>query len=154
VASVTGNVGGNVVGSVASVTGAVGSVTGAVGSVIGAVGSVTGNVGGNVAGSVGSVSGAVGSVTGNVGGNVVGSVASVVAAVTVSLSVTLNSPRALDSVADGSITLNDALWAAVCAAAGKESISGTSYSVQTPSTGTAIRTFTLSPNGTSPSSRA
>jgi len=48
VASVTGNVGGNVVGSVGSVTGAVGSVTGTVGS-------VTGNVGGNVTGSVGSV---------------------------------------------------------------------------------------------------
>lgn len=45
VASVSGNVGGNVVGSVASVTGAVGSVTGAVGSVTGAVGSVTGAVG-------------------------------------------------------------------------------------------------------------
>jgi hypothetical protein len=43
VASVTGNVGGNVVGSVGSVTGAVGSVTG--------------NVGGNVTGSVGSISG-------------------------------------------------------------------------------------------------
>jgi len=43
VGSVTGNVGGNVVGSVASVTGAVGSVTG--------------NVGGNVTGSVGSVTG-------------------------------------------------------------------------------------------------
>lgn len=85
-ASVTGNVGGNVAGSVGSVTGAVGSVTGnlggnvvgSVGSVTGAVGSVTGNVGGNVAGSVGSVTGAVGSVTGNVGGNVSGSVGSVV----------------------------------------------------------------------------
>jgi hypothetical protein len=63
VTSVTGNVGGNVVGSVGSVTGAVGSVTG--------------NVGGNVVGSVGSVTGAVGSVTGNVGGNVTGSVGSV-----------------------------------------------------------------------------
>lgn len=49
--------------SVASVTGAVGSVTGnvggnvvgSVGSVTGAVGSVTGNVGGNVVGSVGSI---------------------------------------------------------------------------------------------------
>lgn len=76
--------------TIASVTGAVGSVTGnvggnvsgSVGSVVGAVGSVTGNVGGNVVGSVGSVSGAVGSVTGNVGGNVVGSVASVTAKVT------------------------------------------------------------------------
>lgn len=52
VGSVTGNVGGNVVGSVASVTGAVGSVTG--------------NVGGNVVGSVASVTGAVGSVTSGV----------------------------------------------------------------------------------------
>jgi hypothetical protein len=74
VGSVTGNVGGNVVGSTASVTGAVGSVTGnvggnvvgSVGSVTGAVGSVTGNVGGSVA-----------SVTGNVGGNVSGSVGSI-----------------------------------------------------------------------------
>lgn len=78
VGSVTGNVGGNVVGSVASVTGNVGgNVVGSVASVTGAVGSVTGNVGGNVTGSVGSVVGAVGSVTGNVGGNVTGSVGSV-----------------------------------------------------------------------------
>ncbi len=59
VGSVTGNVGGNVAGSVASVTGSVGSVTG--------------NVGGNVVGSVASVTGAVGSVTGAVG-SVTGSV--------------------------------------------------------------------------------
>lgn len=58
VTTVTGNVNGNVGGSVASVTGAVGSVTGAVGS-------VTGNVGGNVVGSVGSVTAAV-STTSNV----------------------------------------------------------------------------------------
>ena len=77
VGSVTGNVGGNVVGSVASDTGNVG------GNVVGSVASVTGSVGGNVTGSVGSVVGAVGSVTGNVGGNVVGSVGSVAAAVTV-----------------------------------------------------------------------
>lgn len=67
IVTVSGNVNGNVAGSVGSVTGAVGSVTG--------------NVGGNVVGSVGSVTGAVGSVTGNVGGNVVGSVASVTGAV-------------------------------------------------------------------------
>jgi hypothetical protein len=53
--NLTGNVTGNLSGSVGSVTGAVGSVTGAVGSVTGAVGSVTGNVGGNVVGSVASV---------------------------------------------------------------------------------------------------
>jgi hypothetical protein len=69
---ITGNITGNLSGSVGSVSGAVGSVTGAVGSVIG-------NVGGNVAGTVASVVGAVGSVTGNVGGNVTGSVGSVAA---------------------------------------------------------------------------
>jgi hypothetical protein len=53
--NMTGNITGNLSGSVGSVTGAVGSVTGAVGSVTGAVGSVTGNVGGNVVGSVASV---------------------------------------------------------------------------------------------------
>lgn len=62
-AAITGNVTGNLSGSVGSVTGAVGSVTGTVGSVTGAVGSVTGNVGGNVVGTVASVVGAVGSVT-------------------------------------------------------------------------------------------
>jgi len=46
--AITGNITGNLSGSVGSVTGAVGSVTGAVGS-------VTGNVGGNVTGSVGSL---------------------------------------------------------------------------------------------------
>lgn len=51
--NVTGNITGNLSGSVGSVTGAVGSVTGAVGSVTG-----------NVSGSVASVVGAVGSVTG------------------------------------------------------------------------------------------
>ena len=48
--SITGNITGNLSGSVGSVTGAVGSVTGAVGS-------VTGNVSGNVLGVVASVSG-------------------------------------------------------------------------------------------------
>jgi hypothetical protein len=75
VGSVTGNVGGNVTGTVASVVGnvggnvvgTVGSVIGAVGSVAGAVGSVTGNVGGNVVGSVALVSGSVASVVGSVG---------------------------------------------------------------------------------------
>lgn len=62
---ITGDITGNVSGSVGSVTGAVGSVTGAVGS-------VTGNVGGNVVGSVASVSG-------NVDGNVAGSVGSLAA---------------------------------------------------------------------------
>lgn len=53
--AITGNITGNLSGSVGSVTGAVGSVTGAVGSVAGAVGSVGGNVNGNVVGSVGSL---------------------------------------------------------------------------------------------------
>jgi hypothetical protein len=72
--------------------------------------------------------------------------------VKVNLTEALSSPRALDSVADGSVTLNDALWCAVAAAAGKETISGTSYVVKTPFTGTVIRTFTLD-SATSPTSR-
>lgn len=79
VASVTGNVGGN--------------VTGSVGSVTGAVGSVTGNVGGNVVGTVASVAGAVGSVTGNVGGNVGGNVAGSVGSVTAGVTVTTNNDK-------------------------------------------------------------
>lgn len=55
-AGLTGDITGNLSGSVGSVTGAVGSVTGNVGgNVTGSVGSVTGNVGGNVTGSVGSL---------------------------------------------------------------------------------------------------
>lgn len=84
--AITGNVTGNLSGSVGSVTGAVGSVTGAVAS-------VTGNVGGNVVGTVASVVGAVASVTGNVGGNVVGSVGSVtgaVGSVTAAVAITSN----------------------------------------------------------------
>lgn len=69
-----------------------------------------------------------------------------------SLGGALNAARALDSIADGSITLNDALWCAVAGAAGKEAISGTSYTVKTPSTGTTIRTFTLD-SGSAPTSR-
>jgi hypothetical protein len=65
VATVQGDVTGNVDGSVDSVTGAVGSVTGAVGSVTGAVASVTGSVA-SVTGAVGSVTGAVASVTAGV----------------------------------------------------------------------------------------
>jgi hypothetical protein len=61
-AALTGNVTGNLSGSVGSVTGAVGSVTGAVGS-------VTGNVGGNVAGSVASVTAAV--TVGTINANVI-----------------------------------------------------------------------------------
>ena len=53
------------------------------------------------------------------------------------------SPRALDSVGDSSLTVGDALVAAICAAAGKESVSGTTYTIETPYTGTTIRTFTL-----------
>jgi hypothetical protein len=54
-----------------------GNLSGSVGSVSGSVGSVTGNIGGNVAGSVASVSG-------NIGGNVAGSVASVTNPVVIS----------------------------------------------------------------------
>lgn len=63
------------------------------------------------------------------------------------------SPRALDSVADAALTVGDALVAAISGAAGKESVSGTSYAVKTPSTGTVIRTFVLD-SATAPTSRS
>jgi hypothetical protein len=59
------------------------------------------------------------------------------------------SPRALDTVADASLTVGDALVAAVCQAAGKKTVIGTAYTVETPSTGTVIRTFSLD-SATSP----
>lgn len=83
VASVTGNVGGNVVGSV--------------GSVAGAVGSVTGNVGGNVVGSVASVTAAV-SVTGDLSATMKASVnAEVVDVLSVDTSAELSAPPAAAS---------------------------------------------------------
>jgi len=69
-----------------------------------------------------------------------------------SLSSTLNAARALDSIADTAFTVNDALICAVSAAAGKESVVGTTYTVKTPSTGTVLRTFTLD-SGSAPSQR-
>jgi hypothetical protein len=62
-------------------------------------------------------------------------------------------PRALDSVADGSLTVGDGLVAAIAGAAGKESVAGTSYLVKTPSTGTVIRTFVLD-SASNPTSRS
>jgi hypothetical protein len=61
--------------------------------------------------------------------------------------------RALDGIADASLTVGDCLVAAVSGAAGKEDVIGTAYRVRTPSTGTVIRTFTLD-DATAPSSRS
>lgn len=72
---------------------------------------------------------------------------------TLDLTQALSTPRDLGSVADGSLTLNDALHCAVAGAAGKQSISGTTYLVQTPSTGTTLRSFTLD-SGTAPRTRS
>lgn len=71
---------------------------------------------------------------------------------TLDLTQVLSTPRNLGSVADGSLTLNDALHCAVAGAVGKQSISGTTYLVQTPSTGTTLRSFTLD-SGTAPRTR-
>lgn len=72
---------------------------------------------------------------------------------TPNLAVVLGSPRALDAVADAALTLNDAFHCAIAAAAGKESVVGTAYTIKTPSTGTTLRTFTLD-SGSSPTSRS
>jgi len=95
--------------------------------------------------------------TANITGNISGSVGSVTSAVNVNLSETLNAARALDSIADTSLTLNDAFHCAIAGAAGQQSTSGTTYVVETPHTGTPLRTFTLtlvSPPSTVPSARA
>jgi hypothetical protein len=97
--------------------------------------------------------GAVASVTGNVGGSVVGAVASVTAPVSILLSQVGLAPRSLDAVNDSALTVGDALVSALCGAAGKEQVSGTSYLVQTPHTGTTIRTFTLD-SSTTPTQRS
>lgn len=98
------------------------------------------------------VAGMASAPVGSVAGNVAGSVASVTAPVAINPAQVLNTPRALDAIADGTITVNDALWCAVVVAAGKESISGTVYTVKTPSTGSVIRTFTLD-SGSAPTTR-
>ena len=102
---------------------------------------------------VASVSGSVASVTGNVGGNVVGSVASVTAAVTIDQTKLLGAPRDMTAVADSATTISDALWAAIGAGAGqKDASAGTSETIRTPSTGTLLRTYTLTTVAGSPTS--
>jgi hypothetical protein len=139
VTTVTGNVNGNVAGSVGSVTGAVGSVTGAVGS-------VTGNVGGNVVGSVGSVAG-------NVGGNVVGSVGSVTAGVTVSnagIDALFTRQLTESYAADGAApTVAQALMM-IQQMLGDFAISGTTLTVRQLDGTTTAATFTLN-DGSAPS---
>lgn len=92
----------------------------------------------------GSLSGSVGSVTGNVGGNVVGSTASVTSPVTISLTQALGAARALDSIADTSLTVNDALQCAVGSITAQlDASGGTTLVFKTASTGTTLRTKTL-----------
>ncbi len=64
----------------------------------------------------------------------------------------LAAARDISAIADTSLTLNDALHCAIAAAAGKETVVGTTYTVKTPSTGTVLRTFTLD-SGSAPTSR-
>ena len=129
----------------------VGSNMGTVSSVTGAVGSVTGNVGG----SVGSISGVTfpthfsllsidtnGYVTFN--NTTIATATSVTSAVTLNLTQTLSAGRALDSIADTSLTLNDALQCAVASVTAQvDASSGTSCTFKTASTGTLLRTKTL-----------
>ncbi len=56
----------------------------------------------------------------------------------------LGAPRDMSAIADGSITINDAFWAAIGAGVGaKDASGGTTYTVSTPLTGTLLRTYTL-----------
>ena len=174
--SLAGNVGGSVLGSVASVTNPVAanslsasvltqiaavSVAGVANPVVASTvtGGVAGNVGGNVVGSVASVTNSV--VASNVPSHFTngtfasdGVFAPAALANTpatgggITLSTVLNTPRALDSVADGSLTVNDALFSAIVAGVGGSSVNGASNTLMTPSTKTVIRTRTVSPAST------
>lgn len=75
-----------------------------------------------------------------------------VATAALNLAQALSAARALDSVADTSLTINDALHCAVACAVGQETIVGTAYTIKTPSTATVIRTFVLD-STTAPTSR-
>lgn len=137
---------------IASVKTSVGSVTGAVGSV---TGNVSGNVAGNVAGSVGSISGVTfpthfsalaidgsGLVTFN---NVaIATATTVTNPVTLSLTQTLNVARDVDAIADTALTVNDALQCAVASVSAQVDASGgTTCTWKTASTGTLLRTKTV-----------
>src|SRR5262249_38791758 len=52
----------------------------------------------------------------------------------------LAAPRSLDGVADGSLTVGDALWSALAGAAGKETVTGTAYKPLPPPPGPVLRT--------------
>ncbi len=136
-----------------------------------AVASVTGNVGGNVTGSVGSVTARVTANTDQLAGQTVTAAAGVTfptsvasptnitsaSGINLNLGQTLNAARALDSIADTSLTVNDWAHCSIASAAGKETVSGSSYTVMTPFTGTVIRSFTLTlstPPTTVPTARA
>jgi hypothetical protein len=82
-----------------------------------------------------------------------GAVASVTAAVSINLAQVGLTPRALDAVADSALTVGDALVAAICAAAGQETVISTAYTVKTPHTATPVRTFTLD-SGSAPTTRS
>jgi hypothetical protein len=155
--------GASIAADIASVKTSVGAVTGNVGgNVTGSVGSVAGNVAGNVVGSVGSVTNPVTVGTNNdktgysltqaFPSHFANLVINASGLVQLDLTQALSAARALDSVADTSLTLNDAMHCAVAAEAGKESVVGTTYTVKTPSTGTTLRTFTLD-SGSAPTSR-
>lgn len=81
-----------------------------------------------------------------------GAVAGVTAAVSIDLAGTLAAARDVDAIDDTALTLNDAFHCAIAGAAGKQSVSGTTYLVRTPSTGTTLRTFTLD-SAAAPTSR-
>lgn len=82
-----------------------------------------------------------------------GAVSSVTNPVKVDVSTAMTAPRALDAIADGGFTLNDALWSAVGVAVGRlDSPTTTSITLATPSTHTLLRSFTIDSN-TAPSFR-
>jgi hypothetical protein len=167
-----------VTGAVGSVTGAVGSVTGLTTAAIATAvltdagdNTTTGTPGKILAqllaafttttSSVFSTASLVNAPTGGsapsvaaiVAGMATAPVGSVSSAVTVSLTQPLAAARALDAIADTSLTVNDALHCAIAAATGQQTLNGTAYTIETPHTATVLRTFTLN-SATAPTSRS
>jgi hypothetical protein len=63
----------------------------------------------------------------------------------------MGAPRALDSVADSAVTINDVLWAGYAGGVGqKDASSGSTETVKTASTGTLVRTYTVGTSSTNP----
>ena len=129
-------------------------------SVAGAVGSVTGNTPqtGDSFARIGAAGAGLTGITGvtlaaTQTGVTIPTVTTVTNPVELDKTQTLSAARSLDTIADTALTINDALHCAIAGAAGQETVVGTAYTVKTPHTATAVRSFALD-SATAPTSRS